>query len=378
MAADEGDGQEGTPGDQLARPIGARVLDQFDNGVPGVPVGFAVLQGAGHLTPASALTDAAGVARVNWTLGPSAGTQQLLAASGSLGAHFAASGHSDFDIDVRFFGSPPTPEVAAAFSDAANRIRGAISGDVPDFPLQNFDVGLCGVQPADILNEIVDDVVIYATITPIDGPGKILGSAGPCLVRSSSRLSLVGVMEFDVADVNLLVATGRFPGVILHEMLHVIGVGTVWRDHGLIAGSGGADPRYTGPLASARCNALGGAPVCGTTVPVENVGGPGSIESHWRESVFDNELMTSIAEFTGVPTPFSAITIGSLEDIGYAVNYFAADPYAVPTVPQIAGRNRGAGAPGSWDEVRIPRFEAVPRAGVRPITVRELRRSTPP
>jgi hypothetical protein len=60
-------------------------------------------------------------------------------------------------------------------------------------------------------------------------------------------------------------------------------------------------------------------------VPVENSGGPGTRDSHWRESILTNELMTGYAN-TG-PMPLSRITIGSLQDIGYSVNYAAADPY---------------------------------------------------
>jgi hypothetical protein len=37
----------------------------------------------------------------------------------------------------------------------------------------------CGTtHPA--VNEVVNDVLIFVEIVAIDGPGKVLGSAGPC------------------------------------------------------------------------------------------------------------------------------------------------------------------------------------------------------
>jgi hypothetical protein len=64
-------------------------------------------------------------------------------------------------------------------------------------------------------------------------------------------------------------------------------------------------------------------------VPVENTGGGGTRDSHWRESVHNAELMTGWIEGGGTPNPLSVITIGSLADLGYAVNMEAADPYVL-------------------------------------------------
>ncbi len=65
-------------------------------------------------------------------------------------------------------------------------------------------------------------------------------------------------------------------------------------------------------------------------------GGVGSAGSHWRESVFDTELMTSLAENTGTAMPISRITVGQFADLGYVVNYAAADAYTKPVaVPLV-------------------------------------------
>ena len=140
-------------------------------------------------------------------------------------------------------------------------------------------------------------------------------------------------MHFDTADVANLENSGQFKSVILHEMGHVLGFGTIWDagDLNLVAGptsSGGTDPHFIGSQALATFDQLGGTSYTGgSKVPVENTGGAGSLDSHWRESVFGNELMTSLLN-GGVTNPLSVLTIASMGDEAYTVNYAAAEPYS--------------------------------------------------
>ncbi len=62
----------------LASPLRVRVLDRYGNGVAAATVQFTPLAGGGTVAPATRLTDAGGVAAVQWTLG-AAGTQSLQA-----------------------------------------------------------------------------------------------------------------------------------------------------------------------------------------------------------------------------------------------------------------------------------------------------------
>jgi hypothetical protein len=74
----------------------------------------------------------------------------------------------------------------------------------------------CDNVPANI-----DDVYICASIAPIDGINGVLGQAGPSNGRFSSDgtvQTLIGFMEFDVADVDALVAAGTFAGVIVSHI----------------------------------------------------------------------------------------------------------------------------------------------------------------
>jgi hypothetical protein len=374
LAVVTGDGQSSRAGDHVTQSLGVKVVDQYGNGVTGVPVTFVVSKGGGTITQANVTSDEAGLAGgVNWTLGRLGGEQEVQA-SAQLGlvpalAKFTAQIQSDYNIVLRFFGPAPATDIAATFTRAANRIHGLIVGDIPDITMTDFDVGRCGV-PGEILNEVVDDVIVYATVTAIDGPGKILGSAGPCIVRSTGRLAVIGVMRFDVDDLNNLATSGRLEPVILHEMLHIVGVGSLWRSLNLVEGSGTVDPRYVGTLATARCNAANGQSVCGASVPIENSGSAGTIEVHWRESTFDAELMTGFAEAAGVPMPLSLITAASLEDYGYVVNYLATDPYAVPLVTARVRRPPAAESQAPWERLEDPLFDVTPSGWIRPVGVR--------
>ena len=69
-------------------------------------------------------------------------------------------------------------------------------------------------------------------------------------------------------------------------------------------------------------------------VPVENTGLPGTRDSHWRESLFKNELMSG---FIAAPNnPLSKMTAASLKDLGYVVNMDAAEAYSLPNLQAIA------------------------------------------
>ena len=138
-------------------------------------------------------------------------------------------------------------------------------------------------------------------------------------------------MQFDVADMAAMVANGSLNGVVLHEMMHSLGFGTIWGPDAQdeVAAPDGADPRYTGAMGEAEYAALG-ATDAAPGAPVENTGGTGTRGSHWRESVFHTELMTGWADGT---MPMSRVTIGALKDFGYDVDLNKADPFVLSTSP---------------------------------------------
>jgi hypothetical protein len=69
-------------------------------------------------------------------------------------------------------------------------------------------------------------------------------------------------------------------------------------------------------------------------VPLENTGGAGTADSHWRETIFRNELMSGFVAAPG--NPLSRVTAGSLQDLGYTVDLSAAEPFGLPNLVELA------------------------------------------
>jgi len=339
-----GDGQTANVGTPVGVAPTVRISDALGNPIAGVGVTFAVTGGAGSIAGPNPTTGADGRASLgSWTLGPNVGANSVSAAAAGLTpVTFDATGSTTppgFTTEIQFVGSSTGSQQAIVLS-AANRWNSVITGDVPDFTA-NLSAGACGVGHS-AYNGIVDDVVIFVEIVPIDGTGGVLGSAGPCWLRSGSMLPIFGSVRLDSDDVAALEASGRLFDVVVHEIGHVLGIGTLWGTTGLLQGAGGADPYYSGTNAIQEFQAIGGTHP--NPVPVENTGGSGTRDAHWRESVMTSELMTGW--LSGGINPLSRVTVGSLEDQGYTVDYGAADGF-VTTAP-------GPGAPVTIQLIEVP------------------------
>ena len=70
--------QTGTVGEALANPPVVGVRDQYENGVPGVPVEIRVVAGGGSLIATGSRSDAAGDVRVTWSFGSVPGEQAVV------------------------------------------------------------------------------------------------------------------------------------------------------------------------------------------------------------------------------------------------------------------------------------------------------------
>ncbi len=240
-----------------------------------------------------------------------------------------------FQIEIAFAGGL-TAAQQAAFSNAAARWQSVITGDIPDI----------GASPSQ-WGAAVDDIRITAQGQAIDGVGGILGQAGPQFIRLPSNLPISGEMTFDTADLANMQANGTLGDVILHEMGHVLGLGTIWSLDGLITGAGTSNPVYTGTNGVAEFRRMAGN-LALTSVPVENTGGAGTADGHWRETTFGNELMTGF--IAGASNPLSRLTAAQFIDLGYPlVNVDAADLYTttnpLPTVGTLSP-NVGSSATG--------------------------------
>ena len=229
---------------------------------------------------------------------------------------------SPFTIEVRFLDGLSEKQ-KEAFRLAADRWTKAIVGDLPNVQVDG---------------EVIDDILILAQGTPIDGPGKILGQAGPTALRpanagAAAYLPAKGIMSFDTADLEQMERDGTLNDVIAHEMGHVLGFGTVWNYKKLLKNAGKINPVFTGKQAKKEYATLLGVSRA-REVPLENAGGPGTRDSHWRETLFGNELMSGYVAAAG--NPLSRLTLASLEDIGYKVDMSVAEPYSLPNLQHLA------------------------------------------
>ena len=331
--------------------VAAQDLD--GNGVAGVAVTFALTVGNGSITGANQVTSASGAATIgSWTLDTAAGPNSVTAsATGLTGSPltFNATGtnvSSQFTIDIQFLGSG-TPSQQAAFSAAKAKWEQVIIGDLANFT-GTLNASSCG-NPA--FTGTIDDVLIYVDLVPIDGPGQILGAAGPCYIRVTGSLTILGYMKFDTADLADLELNGSLSDVALHEMGHVLGYGTLWSTFGLQNLVSGTDPFFVGSFANAAYLTEGGAagvsPAnCGanvprSAVPLQVTGGAGTALSHWEECVFRSEVMTGF--ISGNARPLSKTSIQSLADLGYSVNANAADLFNLGTQPTLRAGEAEAG-----------------------------------
>lgn len=259
---------------------------------------------------------------------------------------FRAVTGGQFDIDVRFTGTA-TPSQQEVVLRAARRWEQVITGDLADMNIApgTLNGGECGVShPA--LSGPVDDLVVFVEIVEIDGAGGVLGSAGPCLY-AAGRLPIVGSVRLDSRDVESLETRGRLFDVALHELGHVLGITrSIWADRNwnLLQGLDTSTPIFLGTRALPGF-VLAGAPL-GPGVPVENCingdgtprqgCGSGTIHSHWREAVLGNELMTGFMSQSSA-NPMSTVTVGALMDMGYEVDFGAADAFTLAAGGIITG-----------------------------------------
>ena len=196
--------------------------------------------------------------------------------------------------------------VRNAAAQAAVRWSRIITGDVPGV----IENGLF----VDDFNMVVQMGLLGGAP---QGPGGILANAAPTAFRDNGNgLPYAGITGIDPNDINLggtiLVDT------LAHEMGHALGFtpGAAVFSRWIVGNT------FVGANALREYKTIF-ATTTAVAVPMQAGG------AHWDENVFGNELMTPST--TGAPEYISRITIGALQDMGYTVNYAAAEPYVRPS-----------------------------------------------
>ena len=257
----------------------------------------------------------------------------------------ATESDTSFDIELRYLGAPPTTAQRGIFRAAADVWEEIVTGDLSRRII--VDSGWeCEDGDPSAFGDTVDDLRIDIRLERIDGAHGTLAVAGPCAVRTGG-LPLIGAVTIDAADLTRI-GTEGLRRTAVHEIAHVLGYGTSDQWLGLLRDSAIEfqtnnpdtddlpDTHFVGAAAvSAFDELLAGATYSGAKVPVENDTGEygiGGLDGHWREAVFGNELMTAtISTDSQASQPLSKVTIASLADLGYRVDYTQADSYSLPS-----------------------------------------------
>lgn len=230
---------------------------------------------------------------------------------------------SGYDVDVTFEGSYWTLEFQAAFTGLV---------DI----LEEYFADINSEQTYKYRGYKLEDLSIEASLVNIDGVGGVLGQAGPTVTWTGAGafnepMPAAGVIEFDIADSAALLESGHFYDVVLHETFHVMGIGTLWEDHGLleldgkgevilyeeIDADGNVDQyaKYTGTFAIDAYNQQYNTVDPITYLKVEADGGGGTALGHFNEETYGSDLMTGY--LSGDGTTFQLYEAASLLDLGY-------------------------------------------------------------
>ncbi|MDE0449703.1 MAG: hypothetical protein OXH96_23815 [Spirochaetaceae bacterium] len=263
---------------------------------------------------------------------------------------------TSFDIEFRYLGTQPTTAQKSIFRAAADVWEEVVTGDLGRRIITDSELECEDGDPS-TFGDAVDDLRIDIRLREIDGPTKTLAIAGPCAVRTGG-LPLIGEVTIDTADLTRI-GTEGLRRTVVHEIAHVLGYGTSDQWLGLLRNSAVEyeknnpdaeelpDTHFVGTAAvSAFDELLAGATYSGARVPVENDTeeyGIGGLDGHWREAVFGDELLTAtISADPQVSQPLSKVTIASLADLGYRVDYTKADSYSLPSTSRSLLRAQSA------------------------------------
>lgn len=233
-----------------------------------------------------------------------------------------------FVIELRLRGKPLTAAQKASLQAAANRVAGLITSTYQpvtlDLPANDCDKGFPAIK------ERLSHFVAYITVKDLGN--DVYGDSAPCELHDKTYLPIYGAVDLNSRGLGDL-AEPELRDTIIHELLHALGVGTLWTADERVSLNGRSDNKnliakrggkwyYTAPRALAAYQALGGK-------------GKGILldpdQGHWAGEVVCSEILSgSAGDVTDRVNPISTITLGALSDLGYSVNPKLMDKYALP------------------------------------------------
>jgi len=247
-----------------------------------------------------------------------------------------------YQVTINFIDGPsgPVPQsVRTVAQQAVTRWARIITGDLPAVTANGF---------------FIDDFEMTIQMgllggAPTDGPSNVLANARPTAFRNNGTgIPYAGITGLDPADI---ANTAMLLDTITHEMGHAFG----FTPNAAVFSRWFVGDTFIGTNALREYNSIFGRNA--TSVPLQ-----AGVRGHWDEATFGDELMSPTT--FGRPEYISRVTVGALQDMGYTVNYAAAEPYTRPNAltlaPPPASSGGGSSNSGSPATGRPPTSPAAP------------------
>ncbi|MBD2082771.1 VCBS repeat-containing protein [Leptolyngbya sp. FACHB-17] len=206
-------------------------------------------------------------------------------------------------------------------------------------------------------NLMAQDGTADAGTLALSGPSLTLDAANNLVItRGSSTLNTRRLAEFNANPLYLR-------DIMIHEFAHVLGFGTIWQPLRFSFTDGSTETAgkdwIDRATATYRADSYAGAAYgdligsfTPTAIPIEP-----QIFYHWDETRFDTELMTPFAEVAGTLMPLSSLTLGSLRDLGWNVNFGAVQPYSPPINAAITASTPGTQSTSQKPSARLAAYK---------------------
>ncbi|BAY34079.1 type I secretion target GGXGXDXXX repeat protein domain protein [Nostoc carneum NIES-2107] len=217
----------------------------------------------------------------------------------------AASDNLSFSINPSF-GSNINATAQATIKKAINFWKNAIAYSSFN-SAQTF--ALTVVEDTSITGSTLAQGDYLTTAT--DAKGHIIPISGKLALSSSYLNTLNTVSNYT-------------PDIIIHEIGHALGLVSFLNSSSVEKATG---TYKANTYAGWAYGELRGT-FSQTAIPLTTGIGVGSDYIHWKEEVFGSETMTHITK--GATSAFSQLSLAALRDIGWNVNFGAAQPYSLP------------------------------------------------